>query len=60
MREYIVEWPVDSLQVFSELYIDYLSEINTVTTRLPLRLTRPLIKRERFQLKRMPATDAKG
>lgn len=60
LREYHVVWPSLSRHAIAELYIDYLSAENTRTTHLPQRLTRPLIKRQKFLLKNSPASDAKG
>lgn len=49
MREYALPWP-QATSVTTELYIDYLAQINTLTSHLPARLTRPLIKRETHRL----------
>lgn len=60
MREYAMPWPATSAEIISELYIDYLAEINSMTTHLPPRVTRPLIKRERFYLKKAPHAESNG
>lgn len=60
MREYTIAWPAASPNVITELYIDYLNQINTMTTRLPPRVTRPLIKREVHRLRPASGADAKG
>lgn len=60
MREYTLAWPASSQQVVIELYMDYLNQMNTMTTRLPASLTRPLIKRETHHLPRAGGNDAKG
>jgi len=61
MREFIIEWPHSSRELAAELSMDYLSRETALTTRLPASLTRPRIKRQRFQLKPMPpAIPAEG
>lgn len=50
LREYVVPWPAKSRRINTELYIDYLAQVNTMTTRLPAEITRPLIKRESHRL----------
>lgn len=59
-REYILLWPEKSASVTAELYMDYLSQVNTFTTALPANITRPLVFRKKFHLKRRPGDDAKG
>ncbi len=60
MREYTLPWPRESKAVETELYIDYLNQLTTMTTRLPPAITRPLIKRERHRLQKAAGVDAKG
>ncbi|MCX7633513.1 MAG: cytochrome c family protein [Turneriella sp.] len=60
MREYALPWPNYSQRVIAELYIDYLSGLNTRTTHLPQNTTRPLIKRQVFKLKPIAKSDAQG
>lgn len=60
MREFTVVWPASANRVITELYIDYLNQMNTMTTRLPPRVTRPLIKRETHRLAPARGADAKG
>jgi hypothetical protein len=60
MREYALAWPAASREVITELYIDYLNQMNTMTTRLSPRITRPLIKRETHRLPQVSGADAKG
>lgn len=60
MREYTIRWNLTATTVITELYIDYLNQLNTMTTRLPPRLTRPLIKRERHRLPKVSGADASG
>lgn len=52
MREYALPWPGTSRQVTTELYIDYLAQVNTLTSTLPARVTRPLIRRDYHRLPR--------
>lgn len=60
MREFTVTWPASADKVVTELYIDYLNHMSTITTRLPPHMTRPLIKRETHRLAPARGADAKG
>lgn len=59
-REYTLPWPGSSGAVSAELYMDYISEVNTFTTKLPPKLTRPLVFRKIYPLKKRPADETKG
>jgi Cytochrome c554 and c-prime len=60
MREYVLAWPKTSTSVTAELYMDYLDRINTLTTHLPARITRPLIYRKKFRIDERKGDDTKG
>ncbi|MBX3724173.1 MAG: hypothetical protein KF713_20165 [Turneriella sp.] len=60
MREYTVPWPAAARSVSAELYMDYLDPLNTMTTHLSPRITRPLILRQKFHLPPQRADATKG
>lgn len=60
MREYTLPWPAATRGISAELYMDYLDPVNTMTTHLPPRITRPLIMRKKFHLQPQRADGTKG
>jgi hypothetical protein len=46
--------------VTAELYMDYLDPVNTMTTHLPARITRPLIYRKKFRISEWKNDNTKG